>query len=147
MNANLSAGQKKAADIVRLIVLLPVAISGGILSHYFVIMLNLIATKLNVYPESFVGDLISRCIGNMTLGSVSVIIAFMITPYYKKNVAIFMALFLLVTSLFFLFVTIFTADYRGMLAIFSISFGAIPTAYYIFVKERRISRLRSYMGK
>lgn len=138
--------QGKTVEIIRWVALFPISISCGILSHYIIVMFNMIAVELNAYPGSFFAILIVRCVGNFCLGAVSVTIASVIAPYYKRQLTFLMAGILTTASCFFLVISLFTADYKAMLAAVSISIGSVFSAFIIIKRKNKSSKLNPYLG-
>ena len=133
--------RNKALEVIRWVALFPVAISAGILAHYIIVMFNMIAIQLNAYPGSFFTLLAGRCLGNFFLGAVSVAVAGIIAPFYKRQLTFLMAGILISASCFFLVISLFTADYKTMLAALSISLGSTISTFIIIRRKTKLTKL------
>ena len=130
-------GQNKTIEIIRWIALFPIAFTGGIIIYNIIIALNMIAVELNAYPGSFFTILLGRCIGDYFLGTAAVVIAWIIAPFYKRQLTLLMACILTTISCISLLVSLLSADYKGMFSAFSISIGSVSAAYIIIKKEAK----------
>ena len=124
-------------EIIRWIALFPIALTGGIIIYNIIVALNMIAVELNAYPGSFFTMLLGRCIGDCFLGAATVVIACIIAPFYKRQLAVLMACILTTISCISLLISLLSADYKGMFSALSITIGSVSAAYIILKKEKK----------
>jgi hypothetical protein len=139
--------QNNKSEFVRWILLVPSAVTGGFLVYSVTVMLNWIATHLNVYPESFFSTILARCVGNLGLGVSTVSIACIIAPFYKKQISILLGSIMVIVSTLFFVISVLKSDYRGVLTSFSILLGSVSTAYFFYKREMKSFKIDHSVDK